>query len=307
VLFVAVSALFGGVFVAAKAGLAYFPPLLFVSFRFDVAAVLLGGYAVLTTPRSELRPRTRGDVLGILATGGLTIGLANALIFVGQQYTSSAVGSIIFSLNPILTPLFAAMLLSNERLAPREAAGMAVAVVGVVLVVDPSPSSVFGSGFLGKAVLFAGAGTGALGTVLIRRADATLSSTVRTAWGLPLSALLTHLMSAASGESLAAVSWTPAAVAALVYVGVFAGAVAYFAYFALIDDVGAIRANLVFYAVPVVAALAGWVLLGETITLLTLAGFGTIAAGFAILASESTDVDLPSVPTLLGDTEPSEG
>jgi drug/metabolite transporter (DMT)-like permease len=294
-LFVLVSLLFGGVFVAVKAGLAYFPPLLFVSLRFDLAALLLGAYAVHTASAGELRPRTRGDVVGILATGGLTIGLANALIFVGQQYASSAVGSIIFSLNPILTPVFAAGLLADERLAPREAAGMLVGLAGVALVVDPDPSSLLGGALLGKAVLFAGAATGALGTVLIRWADTTLSSTVRTAWGLPLSALLTHAMSALAGESVAAIAWTPAAVAALAYVGILAGAVAYFAYFDLIDDVGAVRANLVFYAVPVVAALGGWVLLGETITLLTVAGFVTIAGGFALIASESAGVDLPRV------------
>lgn len=104
-IFFALSSLFfGGTFVAAKAGLEYFPPLLFVALRFDVAAVLLGGYVLLTSSREELLPSTRGDFIGILATGGLVIGLANALLFVGQQYATSAVGAIVFSLNPILTP-----------------------------------------------------------------------------------------------------------------------------------------------------------------------------------------------------------
>ena len=108
--FAAASILFGGTFVAAKAGLAYFPPLLFVAFRFDVAAVALAAYAVLTSSRDDLLPRSRGDLVGILATGILSIGLTNALLFVGQQHATSAVASIVFSLNPILTPVFAALL-----------------------------------------------------------------------------------------------------------------------------------------------------------------------------------------------------
>ena len=91
---------------------------------------------------------------------------------------------------------------------------------------------------------------------------------------------------------------SPEAVAALGYVGIFAGAIAYIAYFGLIDTAGAIRANLLFYVVPAVATLGGWALLGETISVLTVAGFLTIFAGFAVLGSESVaawwaTVDLP--------------
>ncbi|WP_338739640.1 DMT family transporter [Haloplanus salilacus] len=289
VAFAATSIFFGGTFVAAKAGLAYFPPLLFVALRFDVAAVALLGYAAVTTPRTDLLPRTRRDAAGILATGVLAIGLTNALLFVGQEYTTSAAAAIVFSLNPILTPVFAAFLLADERLSLRGVLGMALGFVGVALVVDPDPSTLLGGG-VGQAILFAGAVSGALGSVLIRRAGDGLSSTVRTAWGLPFAAVLCHLLSLAVGESPAAVEWTPTAMAALGYVGLLAGAVAYIAYFGLLDDAGAIRANLVFYAVPVVAALGGWMLLGETISAVAVAGFVTIFTGFLVLGSESADL-----------------
>jgi len=285
-LFAAASLLFGGTFVAAKAGLAYFPPLLFVAFRFDIAAVALAAFAVATIPRSELVPRTRSDLLGIVATGVFVIGLANALLFVGQQYATSAVGAIVFGLNPILTPVFAAVLLSDERLSARGAAGMALGLLGVVLVVDPDPATLLAGG-LGKLLILVGAASGALGTVLVRRADATLSSTARIAWGLPLAALLTHGMSAAAGESAATIVWSGEALLALGYVGIFAGAVAYVAYFGLIDAAGPIKANLVFYVVPAVATLGGWALLGETISVMTAVGFLTVFAGFALLGSES--------------------
>lgn len=285
-LFAAASLLFGGTFVAAKAGLEYFPPLLFVAFRFDVAALALAVFALVTIPRAELVPRTRGDLLGIVATGGFVIGLANGLLFVGQQYATSAVGAIVFSLNPILTPVFAAVLLTDERLSTRGAIGMALGLVGVALVVNPDPAT-FLEGGVGKLLIFAGAASGALGTVLVRRADATLSSTARTAWGLPVAAFLTHGLSLAVGESASTVVWTSEALIALGYVGIFAGAIAYIAYFGLIDATGAIEANLIFYVVPAVATLGGWVLLGETVSTLTVVGFLTIASGFAVIGSES--------------------
>jgi drug/metabolite transporter (DMT)-like permease len=289
VAFAVAGVLFGGTFVAAKAGLAYFPPLLFVALRFDVAAVALVAYAVATTPRDELLPGTWRDAAGILATGVLAIGLTNALLFVGQGYTTSAVAAIVFSLNPILTPVFAALLLADERLSRRGVTGMFLGFLGVALVVNPDPTTLLDPG-VGKAVLLGGAVTGAVGSVLIRWAGGSLSSTARTAWGLPFAAALAHLLSWWTGESAGAIVWHPEAIAALAYVGLLAGAVAYIAYFGLLDAAGAIRANLVFYAVPVVAALGGWALLGELVSTLAVGGFVTIFAGFAVIGSESVDV-----------------
>jgi len=298
VFFALSSLFFGGTFVAAKAGLAYFPPLLFVALRFDIAAVVMLAYVGLTSSRSELLPRTRGDVGAILATGVLAIGLTNALLFVGQQYVTSAVASIVYSLNPIMTPVFAAFLLSDERLSPRGGAGMGLGLLGVGLVVSPDPANLLG-GAVGKGILFVGAITAALGAVLIRRADSDLSSTVRVAWGLHFAAALSHLLAWSSGESAAAITWSTEAILALGYVSIFAGVIAYIAYFGLIDTAGAIRANLIFYVVPVVSTLGGWALLGETIDALAIAGFLTIFAGFAVLGSASIDVRslLPSALT----------
>ncbi len=194
-----------------------------------------------------------------------------------------------YSLNPIMTPIFAALLLSDERLSPRGAAGMGLGLLGVGLVVSPDPANLLG-GAVGKGILFVGALAAALGAVLIRRADSDLSSTVRVAWGLPFAAALCHLLAWSGGESAAAITWTTEAVLALGYVSIFAGVLAYIAYFGLIDAAGAIRANLIFYVVPVVSTLGGWALLGETIDALAVAGFLTIFAGFAVLGSKSIDI-----------------
>jgi drug/metabolite transporter (DMT)-like permease len=287
--FAATSVFFGGTFVAAKAGLSYFPPLLFVALRFDVAALALLSYVVLTRSREELLPRTRGDVGGILATGVLAVGFANALLFVGQGYVTSGVASIIASLNPVLTPVFAAGLVADERLSRRGAVGMALGLLGVGLVVSPDPANLLAGGVVGKLLLLGSAAAGALGSVLIRRADSDLSSTVRTAWGLVPAAALCHLLSLGTGESVASVTWTPAALLALGYVGLVAGAVAYITYFGLVDATGAIRANLVFYVVPLVATLGGWALLEETVSTSAVTGFLVVFAGFVVIGSDSLD------------------
>jgi len=298
-----VSVMFGGTFVAAKAGLAYVPPLLFVALRFDVAAAVLFVYVVATRDRSALVPRTWRDVAGILATGLIAMGLTNALLFVGQADATSAVGAILFSLNPILTPVFAGLLLADEHLSTRGKLGVVVGLLGVVLVVNPDPA-MFASGGLGKLLLFGGAVAGALGSVLVRWSDSGLDSTIRVAWGLPFGAAFCHVLSVGAGESVATVQWGLPALLAIGYVGIFAGAVAYVAYFSLLDTTGATHANLVFYVVPVVSTLGGWLLLGETVSPLAGVGFLTVFTGFAILGSESIALPIPSVSGRRGTGRP---
>ena len=281
-----VSVLFGGTFVATKAGLTHFPPLLFVALRYDIAAAVLLAYVLVTRPVDDLLPRTQRDIAAILSTGLVALGLTNAFLFVGQADATSAVGAVLFSLNPILTPVFAAVLLADERLSSRGWAGLVLGLVGVAVVVNPDPA-MFAAGGIGKVLLFGGAVSGALGSVLVRRSGGTLDSTVRVAWGLPLGAALCHALSLGAGESAGAIQWTVPALLTLGYVGIFAGAIAYVAYFGLIDTAGATHANLVFYVVPVVSTLGGWALLGETVSPLVGVGFLIVFAGFALLGSES--------------------
>jgi len=70
---------------------------------------------------------------------------------------------------------------------------------------------------------------------------------------------------------------------AVLYLGIFASAVAYIVYFDLLARYGPLEVNLVAYASPVVAAVAGWLLLAEPITPTTVGGFAVILAGFVLL------------------------
>lgn len=129
--------------------------------------------------------------------------------------------------------------------------------------------------------------TSALGVVVIRRAGAELSSTARTIWGVPLAAVLSHTLSFSAGESVPDLAVPPVAIVALLYVGVFSGAIAYIAFFGLVDETGATQANLIFYFIPIVSAIGGWALLGETLSLMTLAGFGVIFCGYLLINGPS--------------------
>jgi drug/metabolite transporter (DMT)-like permease len=277
----AVSALaFGTGFVGIKAGVAALPPVLFAALRYDLGAAVLLTYVALR--RSYWRPRTAADVRGVVVAAVFLVTLNGVFLFVGQQSTTTATAAVLYALLPVATPLLSALLLPDERVTALGAAGILLGFAGVTLVVGADPSALAGGSTGGQLLVVGGAISVALGSVLLRRVGPDMGSLALTAWAMGLGAVATHLVGLALGEGVA-VAWTPVAVGAVLYVGVLSTAVAFPAYFALIREVGAVRANLVSYVVPVVAAVAGAVVLGETVEPGTVVGFLVVSAGFFLV------------------------
>jgi drug/metabolite transporter (DMT)-like permease len=280
VLFVLLAVLFGSTFVAIKAGLAALPPILFAAIRFDVAAPLLVAYAARR--HEAWVPRSHADWVA-LAVGSVTIVVANnGLLFLGQRTITPAAASVMYSLNPILSPVFALPLL-GQRLDMRGSIGILLGLVGVVVIVQPSPATLTSGSTLGQLYVLGAAATIALGSVLLQRIDTTLGSLPITAWAMTLGAVLLHTWSFAAGESAAGTVPTTELVLAVLVVAIPSTAVAYPIYFGLLGRIGPVRTNLIAYLVPVVAAVTGWLLLDEAVTLATVAGFLVVVAGVALL------------------------
>lgn len=283
--FLTAAILTGGMYVANKAGLPYLPPVFFASLRFLIAAVLLLPYVAL---RSEpLRPQSRTDYLTILASGGLVVGAANALLFIGQQYTTSATAAILISLSPILTVGLAAAILPNNRLTWRSVFGVILGLVGVGIVAQPNPSNLFSITMVGVGILFLAAVALAVGGVALRHLQGSLSPLAITAWATLVGGVAMLVLSLARGEPVATTSWSRVALLAVMYNGIIATPIGYIAYFSLLESVGPVRVNLLTYVSPLVTAVLGWVLLEEQLSLLTLVGFVVIATGFFLIEYRS--------------------
>ena len=75
-------------------------------------------------------------------------------------------------------------------------------------------------------------------------------------------------------------------IGAVVFLAVFATALAFGIYFRILDQQGAFEANLVAYLVPPVSILVGVVALDESINVATISGFLILFAGFLLLKWE---------------------
>lgn len=289
--------MWGSSFAGIKVGLAYFPPVLFAAFRYDIAAVLLFVYAITTKDR--IRPRNVAEWIDIAVSGALIIGAFQALLFLGEQFTTNAVAAILVSTSPILVTGFSRLLLSDERLSLFGLFGLAVGFIGVGIVTRPDPSTLLAGDFLGELLIIASAACFAFGSVLTQVIETNVSLGIesREAWAMGIGAVLMHVASAGLGESVAAIQWTTSGLTALVYLAVIPSAVGYLVYFDLLDRLGPIEVNLVSYVNPVFTALIGWILLGERLSLVTIAGFIVVFAGFAVMKHEELTTRIQQVTT----------
>ncbi len=291
-MFLLLAVLFGGGFVAIKAGLRELPPVLFASLRFDIAAVALLAYVAITHPKTTWLPHTRDDIVGIGVAGLFLVALNNGLLFLGQETTTPAMASVMYGLNPVLAPVFAWWLL-GDRISRVGALGIGIALSGVVIIVQPSPSTVTNAGSLGQLHILGAAAAVALGSVLLQRLSPRMKTVPLTAWAMAAGAVMLHAVSLAAGEPLASVGGVgPSTVASLLLIAIPGTAVAYAIQFGLLERVGPVRTNLVSYVIPVFAALVGWLLLGAAVSGWTAIGFLVVVAGFAVVERTTLRTEL---------------
>ena len=283
-LFVGLAALWGLSFPAISAGLDSLPPLLFAALRYDIGGALLLGYLVLRGV--EWRPTTRIDWLTIAIAAAFLIA-GNSLLFIGQQTVPGGIASILYGLIPILTAGFAAVLLPAEPISTRRLIGVAAGLAGVAVIAQPDPANLFTAEVIGMGFVLGAAASVALGSVLLRRVTPSISISAMTAWAMLVGGLMLHVGSVAIGEGLADVTPSFVGIVSVVYLAVFASAVAYVIYFTLLKEFGPLEINLVSYVVPVFATGAGIVLLGESFTIAMVGGFALIAGGFFVLKGRS--------------------
>ncbi len=200
----------------------------------------------------------------------------------GQTQIESGLVSIFNAMTAPLGVLVAALLLSDERLTRRRAAGVLIAFAGALVIIGPERLGALDLRALGQWAVLGGALSYALASVwaklhlrgvppLVAAAGMLTGSTVVM---LPLAVATEGLPSLA----LAAPTWV-----AIGYYAVLGTAGAYLLYYRVLAMAGAGNLMLVTLLIPPMAISLGWAFLGEALPPRAYAGFAVIALGLAVL------------------------
>jgi drug/metabolite transporter (DMT)-like permease len=245
------------------------------------ARIALGAAVLYAVIRSQGRPvpvdTTSLRHYAVVALCGSVVPFT--LLAWGEQHITSALTAVLNASTPLFTAVFAAVGL-RERLRPVQIAGLALGIVGVAVAAGVGASDLKGSSAAGAvAAILAGAGYG-VAFVYMRRHLVAYAPIVAATGQLATGAVL--LLPVAAATSVAGgVSLTATRIASIVLLGVLGTGAAYVLNYRIIADVGATKASLVTYIIPVVAVVVGILVLDEPFEARLLVGGALTVVGIA--------------------------
>jgi O-acetylserine/cysteine efflux transporter len=253
----------------------FFPPVVFVTYRFALGAIVL--LLVNLWLKCSIPPRQYWKWITI--SGVLQIAANNVAAQIGMQSLGAGFVAILNYSMPLWVALLAHFFL-NEKLTKHRIFGIILSMTGlfVLLQVDTYGSV--------PAILLtlAGAFAWAVSGIIIKAKLQGCNMLQYTTWQMVMGEifLLIYTGTAAQND----VQWTWAAVGCLLYNGILASAVAFFLWSYILSHMEVGKASISLLAVPVIGVFAGMVFLDETLHWNTAVGMLLILAGIAIVVMQ---------------------
>ncbi len=287
-LFVAMSVVWGIPYFFIKIAVRELDPITIVFARVVIAAIVLVPVAI---QRKQLKPVYKRWKT-IIPLSLIQIVIPFLLISYGELHIASSLTSLLIAAEPMLVALLALRFDASERVRGLRLIGLVIGMVGVITLlgfdVGRDEQGLLGAGF----VLLATASYAAAALAVKRPTIAALPSLgvvtaeclVSTLVLAPLA--LTRLPSHAPSLNV---------IITLLILGLICTALAYLLFFALIAEVGASRGIVFTYVNPAISVLLGVAVLGELLTLLTVAGFVLIIIGSWLSTGGALSLSLAKV------------
>lgn len=272
------AAIWGGMYVVSDVVLNTIPPFSLLTLRLVIGLGVL--LLILRRMPGLERPRGR-DMARVLGVGLVGFGVSVGLQFVGTDKSTAVNGSLITSASPAFILLFAALIL-RERLTLRRIVSVLLASIGVIVIIDLNQADFGSDTFAGDIALVGAAVSWGLYSVLVRvvcqRWDTLVVTVYAFAGGLLLvvPAALVELGQRPIGDI------DINTFLGVLYLGVVSTAVAMWLWNRAFALVSASVASLFFFAQPLVGALLGVLLLGQTLTPNIILGGLLIALGVVL-------------------------
>jgi drug/metabolite transporter (DMT)-like permease len=284
VLFILMSLVWGIPYLLIRVAVAEISPAMLVFIRTAIAAAILLPVALV---RVDLRVVLR-HWPWVVAFAAIEIAIPWVLLGAAEQRISSSLAGLLIAGVPIVGATIGALGAGADRVGRRQLVGLLIGFAGVAAIAGGDFEAANTVALLQIAVVVV---CYAAGPFILSRRLGGISALGIMAVSLTLTALVY--------APVAVIEWpvampSDAAIASIVILAVVCTAAAFLLFAALIREVGPVRATVITYVNPAVAAVLGVVILQETLTTAMLVGFALAIAGSTLATRRRTPA--PSSP-----------
>jgi drug/metabolite transporter (DMT)-like permease len=266
------SVIWGIPYLLIRIAVAEISPATLVFARTAIATLILMPIALF---RGDLKPALQ-RWRWVVAFAAVEVGVPWVLLGSAEERVTSSMAGLLVAGVPLVGTVIAVTTGSRHRVGSAGVAGLLVGTVGVAAIIGVDLGSSDSSAMLEMGVVVIGY---ALGPAILGRRLAGLSGVGVMALSLSLCALAYAPIAALQAPSAIP---SPGALAAVAILGVVCTAIAFVLFSALVGEIGPVRATVITYINPAVAALLGVVVLNETFTPGMALGFGLVILGSAL-------------------------
>ena len=294
-LLVILSILWGGSFFFSKIAVEGLPPLTLVFIRFASASILLYAYLRSNGQGIPTQPSVWGSFLGM----GLLNNLVPAgLIVWGQTMIPSGLASVLIATTPIFSILATQWVGTNETVTPGIVVGIALGVLGTILLFRLDSSDGSGRSVIGVTACLGAAVSYGFANAFGRRFQQLGIEPVMGAFGqmTATSVITLPLMLAFDAPWLLPFPGVKvwACMVGLVLLSTVLG---YVIFFRILAKAGATNISLVTLLIPASAVFLGSAVLGETLSSIQLLGMLLIGSGLLAIDGRPSSAAWRAVKT----------
>src|SRR5262245_25813150 len=275
-LFAAMCVIWGIPYLLIKVAVDDMSPSMLVLGRTAMATLLLLPIALA---RKELRPLLP-YWLPLVAFAAIEIAIPWVLLGAAETEISSSLTALLIATVPLVATVIALTTGNRERPGSQTLLGIGLGMVGVAAIVGVN---VEGASVVPIVQVFLVAVCYAVGPAILQRCLSHLP-----ALGVITASLALTAVAYVPIAAFSLPSETPSgtAIAAVIALAVVCTALAFLLFFALIAEIGPVRATVITYVNPAVAAVLGVVILDEHFTVAMGIGFALVLAG-SVLATRT--------------------
>lgn len=286
---VGIGAGFGTGYTATRLALeAGVPPFLIVAGRFLVAVVLIVAYLGAVDPHALRRSAwLHGAFLGVLY-----VSLPTLFFTAAFGHVSAGFGAILIALIPLVTAVWAHLLLRDDRLSHGKVLGLLLGLLGLSIMLLSGDAGLPQGGrpFLGGGLIMGGVAAASLGYIYTKRFVSTRSLRELAVPEFATAAVVAWLAAGVTGHARATArlvaAWPP-----ILYLGVASTFLAFVLILWLIRYVTVTQTSLHEYLAPPFGVVTGALVLHERVTGMMLLG-GLFILGGVLLAQRQGPVVL---------------